>query len=217
MMCIPVMGVAGTPCVPRNPRPRQFGNCCKGKIAERLRSRQGEVRPWFSLVRWAGRARLVRFSCQQRTYTVPEPTPNERAYVHQTCGTTTVVTDEHFTMICNPFRLVTGTFCVGCENFFPLTQFVWADTGEVVADARKRWAEEAPEGVKRLQSPLGCWLAILLGGGAGAGIGWLAGGGATAPLVLGGVFGLIGFALVWAAFVKYMISNVYDWDPRRLK
>src|SRR5262245_25646585 len=104
-------------------------------------------------------------------------------------------------MICDPFRLVTGTFCVACNDHCPLTQFGWADTGEVIADARKRWADDAPQAVKTLNSPVGCWLVLALGAAAGAGVGWLIGEGVGWKIGLGAAVGAYVFAILWTGFI----------------
>jgi hypothetical protein len=145
-------------------------------------------------------------------------TPDSRTYIHHSCGSATVVSEEHFTMICDPFRLVTGTFCVACGNHFPLTEFVWADTGEVIADARKRWAEEAPPAVRTLNSATGCWLAFALGAAAGAAIGWVVGNGVGWKVGVGAGVGAIAVAILWVGVIVPLVTKqVYDWDPRRLK
>jgi hypothetical protein len=145
-------------------------------------------------------------------------TPNSRAYTHHACGNTTVVTDEHFTAICDPFRLVTGTFCVGCESHFPLKDFAWADTGEVIADARERWAREAPPAVRTLNSSLGCWLTLALGAAAGAAVGWFAVAQTGKVAGIGAAIGAVALPIVWLGFVVPTITkSVYNWDPRHLK
>ena len=145
-------------------------------------------------------------------------TPNSRAYVHDKCGNSTVVSDEHFTMICDPFRLVTGTFCVACNDHFSLTEFVWADTGEVIAEARSRWADEAPPMVKTLNSSTGCWLVFALGAVAGAGVGWLIEGAIAWKIGVGAAVGAVVLGVAWTGFiVPALTRSVYDWDPRRLK
>lgn len=77
---------------------------------------------------------------QQKGYVVL--TPEERAkgfvrpvrtkYLHKKCG---VVTQMGLaiaeTYARNP-KFYSGTFCVGCSEHFPLSEFVWDGTSEIV-------------------------------------------------------------------------------------
>ncbi|MGL4463432.1 MAG: hypothetical protein ACRC1K_14880 [Planctomycetia bacterium] len=61
-----------------------------------------------------------------------------RSYRHLGCGGVTVVSGDHYVMLESPFQPVTGTFCVGCNNYVPLDKVVWEDTLEVVKTYRQR-------------------------------------------------------------------------------
>ena len=54
-----------------------------------------------------------------------EPVPDSRVYIHTRCGTATGVSENDFVALADPFSVVSGTFCVGCETHFPLDQFTW--------------------------------------------------------------------------------------------
>ncbi|MCE9564118.1 MAG: hypothetical protein K8U57_18905 [Planctomycetes bacterium] len=145
-------------------------------------------------------------------------TPNSRAYVHLACGSTTIVSEGDFTAICDPFRFISGTFCVNCGTHFPLKQFVWADTNEVIADARERWAKEAPPAVRSLNSGVGCWVAFALGAAVGAGVGWSVGNGAMKAVGIGAGVGALVLPIIWLGIIAPTISkSVFGWDPRLLK
>ncbi|MCO6042570.1 hypothetical protein NG895_01490 [Aeoliella sp. ICT_H6.2] len=66
-----------------------------------------------------------------------------RPYVHQKCGTTTVINEGHFATLCNPFNVCLGTICANCGPG-SLKDFHWEDTGESISDYRKRLRCEAP-------------------------------------------------------------------------
>jgi hypothetical protein len=61
-----------------------------------------------------------------------------RPYRHLKCGTVTLVSGIHYVMLENPFRSVSATYCVGCQNFFALKSVVWDDTGENIGTYRNR-------------------------------------------------------------------------------
>lgn len=54
------------------------------------------------------------------------------------------------TLMCwlTPFAYSSGTYCTQCRNHFPLSAFVWADTGESITAYRKRLRTTAPSGIK---------------------------------------------------------------------
>ena len=71
--------------------------------------------------------------------------PTSRAYVHRVCGRMTVVDGEDFEGLCHPyFGLFPTTRCVHCNKQGPLRDFVWPDTGESIADYRKRIRAAVP-------------------------------------------------------------------------
>lgn len=72
-------------------------------------------------------------------YTVNEG----RAYIHKTCGTTTVVSGKDFAGLCNPFAPCLGTICVKCGPD-STKNFTWEDTGESVSSFRRRVRRASP-------------------------------------------------------------------------
>ena len=71
--------------------------------------------------------------------------PASRAYVHRECRKTTVVDGEEYEGLCHPyFGLFPTTRCVHCHKQGPLRDFAWADTGESIADYRRRVRAAVP-------------------------------------------------------------------------
>jgi aminoglycoside 3-N-acetyltransferase len=77
--------------------------------------------------------------------------PENRTYVHLQCGRKTTVDGEEFLGLCNPFTGLLGvsTFCVPCRKQAPLNDFMWADTGENLAEYRRRVLRSIPRGQRR--------------------------------------------------------------------
>ena len=71
--------------------------------------------------------------------------PTARAYVHRDCQKMTVVDGEEYEGLCHPYLgLVPTTRCVHCDKQGPLRDFAWADTGESIADYRRRIRAAVP-------------------------------------------------------------------------
>lgn len=58
--------------------------------------------------------------------------PFRRTYVHNTCGSVTTMSVPIAETYARDPSFYSGTFCVGCREHFPLDQFVWDGTDEVV-------------------------------------------------------------------------------------
>lgn len=56
--------------------------------------------------------------------------PKGRAYVHQRCRQTTLVTGDDWVGLCNPFCQTAGTYCSHCGKMFSVKEFQWANTHE---------------------------------------------------------------------------------------
>ena len=77
---------------------------------------------------------------QQKDYVVL--CPEERAkgyvrplryrYVHTVCGSVTTMAHSIAETYARNPKFYSGTFCVSCKKHFPLTEFVWDGTEEVV-------------------------------------------------------------------------------------
>ncbi len=58
--------------------------------------------------------------------------PVREKYVHQKCGVVTVMGRSLAETYARDPGFYSGTFCVGCRTHFPLAQFRWDGTDEVV-------------------------------------------------------------------------------------
>lgn len=58
--------------------------------------------------------------------------PVRQTYRHRTCGTTTSMGLALAETYARDPKFYSGTFCVKCKNHFPLDQFVWEGTTEVL-------------------------------------------------------------------------------------
>lgn len=76
----------------------------------------------------------------QKSYVVLTPAerlkgfirPVRRTYTHLTCGTDTTMGVAIAETYAREPTFYDGTFCMKCRLHFPLSEFVWADTTEVV-------------------------------------------------------------------------------------
>ncbi len=58
--------------------------------------------------------------------------PYRTSYVHKKCGVLTKMAHSIAETYARNPKLYNGTFCIGCHNHFPLDEFVWDGTDEVV-------------------------------------------------------------------------------------
>lgn len=58
--------------------------------------------------------------------------PLRHSYVHKTCGTVTRMGRSIAETYARDPGFYNGTFCVGCSKHFPLSEFVWDGTEEIV-------------------------------------------------------------------------------------
>lgn len=77
---------------------------------------------------------------QQKGYAVLSPEerhkgfvrPVRNSYVHLPCGTVTTMSDDLAETYARDPKFYSGTFCSYCRTHFPLDQFCWKGTSEVV-------------------------------------------------------------------------------------
>jgi hypothetical protein len=119
--------------------------------------------------------------------------PKSRPYLHEGCGGT-VISDDDFTMLADPFQFVSSTYCCACSNFVSLNDVAWEGDRRSIAEWRAAMRRRAPVGLKLFRWVLGPLAAGLVGlligllferSGAGAGIGFLVG-------LVAGVFFIVG-------------------------
>lgn len=73
-----------------------------------------------------------------------KPTPTQRVYVHDRCQNATIVAEDDFTGLVNPFQYVVGTYCTSCQKMVGLGSVAWEDTGETIKSFRKRQMSKSP-------------------------------------------------------------------------
>ncbi len=69
--------------------------------------------------------------------------PESRSYRHQKCQTETLVSGEAFAALSDPLSDMSRTWCSVCNDFFPLADFEWSDTGERITDYYSRHSARA--------------------------------------------------------------------------
>jgi len=55
-----------------------------------------------------------------------------RSYLHKKCNTETVMSQDLAETYARDPKFYDGTFCCGCKNHYPLIEFVWYGTDEIV-------------------------------------------------------------------------------------
>ncbi len=72
-----------------------------------------------------------------------EDIPTFRVYQHTLCGEQTIVSDNMFEVVSNPMSSMERTYCSSCGKMFPIAEYVWADTGELLSDYYARHTASA--------------------------------------------------------------------------
>ncbi|TWU32671.1 hypothetical protein Q31b_58290 [Novipirellula aureliae] len=72
---------------------------------------------------------------------------DSRSYTHTRCRTDTTVEGPEFRAMSDPMAGMRSTYCVKCEDQFPVTEFAWSDTNELISNyyARHRKAASASD------------------------------------------------------------------------
>ena len=68
-----------------------------------------------------------------------------RCYVHRRCQSETEVSGPEFQAMSDPLAGMKSTYCVSCEEQFPVDEFAWSDTGESIADYYARYRGSATD------------------------------------------------------------------------
>jgi hypothetical protein len=71
--------------------------------------------------------------------------PESRTYRHVKCGNDTVVSGQPFEVVSNPMSSMERTQCASCGAMFPISEFVWSDTGETISDYYARHTKDATD------------------------------------------------------------------------
>lgn len=69
--------------------------------------------------------------------------PLTRDYRHLKCNGETTVGDSAFQNMSNPMADMTRTWCVHCNGYFPVAEYVWIDTNESLPDYYARHSAKA--------------------------------------------------------------------------
>lgn len=103
----------------------------------------------------------------------PPQIPESRTYRHEKCNTETVVSGQAFEALSDPLSDMSRTWCNTCEAFFPLSDYVWSDTGERITDYYARHGARATRVERFLCSRAFLVFCLVVGFVAGAILGFL--------------------------------------------
>jgi hypothetical protein len=84
----------------------------------------------------------------------PDPAkgpPVSRAYEHKSCHAVTIASGDDLVRLECPFRPLDGTYCPRCQDFVPLEDVRWSDSGETISTYRNR-----------LKASVGFWRGLYL-------------------------------------------------------
>lgn len=116
-----------------------------------------------------------------------------RTYIHTACGQPTEVSGSEFMALADPLAGMERTVCSGCGEMDSLTQFAWADTGELISDYYLRHLQAVSPEDRRRASRRTMFRWIIGGGIMGLlisiGLGWIV------TWYMGALFGIL-FGLV---------------------
>lgn len=135
--------------------------------------------------------------------------PKLRRYRHERCNAYTVVAGQAFEALSDPLSDMTRTWCSTCRAFFPLSDFVWADTGEKIIDYYARHGARASRVERFLCSRAFLVLAAVAGflAGAIAGFAGFRNQGATTMLFMTVFVGVIG-VIVFASLKEFFLGKL---------
>ena len=58
--------------------------------------------------------------------------PVRKSYIHNTCGVETTMGLSLAETYARDPKFYSGTFCIKCKSHFPVSEFVWSSTGDIV-------------------------------------------------------------------------------------
>lgn len=138
--------------------------------------------------------------------------PESRAYVHVRCQSSTEISGPEFSSLSDPLVGMIRTYCAGCDEMFPLDEFMWEDTKERIPAFYARHAARVPPLGRMLGSRqgmfalagVGALLGLLLGIVIGVLAGWLVG---SIMILLGIIGGLLAGVLIQIFVVSPIIAK----------
>jgi hypothetical protein len=68
---------------------------------------------------------------------------DSRSYTHVRCRTETTVDGPEFRAMSDPMAGMRTTYCAECEDQFPVSEFAWSDTKELISDYYARHRKTA--------------------------------------------------------------------------
>ena len=72
-----------------------------------------------------------------------EAIPESRTYRHSKCNEETTISGQPFEVMSNPLSDMTRTWCTQCNDYFPISEYAWSDTGESIPDYYARHSANA--------------------------------------------------------------------------
>jgi hypothetical protein len=93
----------------------------------------------------------------------PSEIPESRSYRHHKCNAETVVDGQHFEVLSDPLSGMTRTWCNTCDDFFPLADFEWSDSGERITDYCSRHSARATRVERFLSSRMFLTISLVFG------------------------------------------------------
>jgi hypothetical protein len=128
-----------------------------------------------------------------------EEIPEMRIYRHHRCNEETFVDGIHYMGLSDPLSGAKTTWCAYCEEFFPLSEYVWTDTGETIAAYYARHGAKASD-MDRFLCSRNFWIII-------ASVGLLVGAAAGYVLARHQAFLVMIVAIVVAGFVGVVVAT----------
>ena len=142
-----------------------------------------------------------------------------RIYLHRTCRTETTVDGADFCNMSNPMAGMRTTYCVKCEQQFPVDEYVWSDTNELISDYYARYRKKATAAdlwwcsngglafLAGIGSLTGAILGIVIGVNLSLPIGLIAG---FVLSIVGAIVGVVIRETMFSPSIVRRVCGVYD-------
>lgn len=145
-----------------------------------------------------------------------------RTYTHSRCHTQTTVDGPEFRAMSDPLAGMRTTYCVKCEDQFPVSDFSWSDTNELISKYYARHGKTATasdvwwcgNGGLAFLVGIGFFAGVLFGVGLGTFTSWLTG--LIAGSVLAIVGAIVGLVMRETFFSRRITKRVCGVDDTRM-